>query len=57
LEKKFKKYGGVVNFKIDIKNGLVTFAMAEGKSIDKDSIQKIVKDAGFTPKEIIFPPK
>lgn len=57
LEKKFKNYDGILNLKIDLDKGLVTFTLAEGKTIDKESIQKIVKDAGFTPKEIIFPTK
>lgn len=54
LEKKLKKIDGIKDLKIDIKNGLVTFALKEGKSVDEKTIVKIVKDAGFTAKEIKF---
>lgn len=57
LEKKLKKIDGIKDLKIDIKKGLVTFTLKEGKTVDEKTIRKIVKDAGFTPKEITFPPK
>jgi len=54
LEKKLKKIDGIKDLKIDIKKGLVTFSLIEGKSVDEKTIEKIVKDAGFTAKEIKF---
>lgn len=57
LEKKFIKNESVENLKIDFDKGLVTFSLKKGKSIDEKTIKKIVKDAGFTPKEVIFPVK
>ena len=54
LEKKLKKIDGIKDLKIDIKNGLVTFSLKEGKSVDEKTLVKIVKDAGFTAKEIKF---
>lgn len=54
LEKKLKKIDGMKDLKIDIKNGLVTFSLTEGKTVDEKTIRKIVKDAGFTAKEIKF---
>jgi len=54
LEKKLMKIDGIKDMKIDIKNGLVTFSLKEGKTVDEKTIKKIVKDAGFTAKEIKF---
>ena len=54
LEKKLLKIDGMKDLEIDIDKGLVTFSLKKGKSVDEKSIRKIVKDAGFTPKEIRF---
>lgn len=36
------------------KKGMLTFSLNRGKSVSEEKIKKIVKDAGFTPKEIRF---
>lgn len=52
LEKKMLQLDGVENLKIDIEKGMVTFQVQEGKTVTDDQLRKVVKDAGFTPKEI-----
>ena len=54
LEKKLKEINGIKDLKIDIKNGVVTFSLQEGKTVEEKTIEKIVKDAGFTAKEVTF---
>jgi periplasmic mercuric ion binding protein len=54
LEKKFKEIEGVSDIEIDIKKGILSFQMTDGKKVSEELIKKQVKDAGFTPKEIIF---
>ncbi|MCH7782073.1 heavy-metal-associated domain-containing protein [candidate division KSB1 bacterium] len=54
LEKKMKKIDGILDLKIDFEKGLVTFSLKEGKSVDEKTIVKIVKESGFTAKEIKF---
>ena len=54
LEKKVKDIDGAKDIKIDIKKGLLTFSLTGRKDVDEEKIKKVVKDAGFTPKEIKF---
>ena len=54
LEKKFKEIDGASDIEIDIKKGLLTFRMEDGKTIAEDKIKDKVKQAGFTPKEVVF---
>ena len=54
LEKKLKQIDGIENLNIDLKTGLVTFNMKEGKTVTEDVINKKVKDAGYTVKEIRY---
>ena len=54
LEKKLNEIDGIIDLKIDFEKGLVTFSLEEEKTVDEKTIVKIVKDAGFTPKEVTF---
>ncbi len=54
LEKKIKDIEGAAEVNIDLKSGLLTFQMQEGKAVSEEAIRKKVKDAGFTPREISF---
>ena len=54
LEKKLKDIDGVASLKIDIDEGLVTFSVSKDKNITEEEIQKVVTQAGFTPKKIVF---
>ena len=48
LEKKLKKVPGVESVHIDINAGIVRLTADDHTEIDKKSLRKIVKNAGFT---------
>ena len=52
LEKKLKKIEGVEKLEIKINDGLVTLYYKADAKIDKESITKKVKEAGFTAREL-----
>ncbi len=54
LEKKLKNIDGVASLKIDIDQGMAILTVSENKSITEEEIRKVVKQAGFTPKKIVF---
>lgn len=57
LEKKLKTINGIDNLKILVDKGLVTFTLPAAPADTASraqTIQKIVKDAGFTPQGIVF---
>ena len=57
LEKKLNEIDGVENIYIDIEEGIVTLQMNSETVVSNEIINSKVKDAGFTPKEIIIPDK
>ena len=54
LEKKLQDIDGVSEIKIDIDQGLATVSVSEDKTVSEEEIRKVVKQAGFTPKEIVY---
>ena len=54
LEKKLKQIEGIENLNIELKTGLVTFTMKEGKTVTEEALKQKVKDAGYTVKEIKY---
>jgi len=54
LEKKLQDIDGVSEIKIDINQGLATLRVSEDKTVSEEEIRKVVKQAGFTPKEIVY---
>ncbi len=54
LEKKLSGIDGVASIKIDIDQGMAILTVSENKSITEEEIRKVVKQAGFTPKKIVF---
>ncbi|MCZ6898964.1 MAG: heavy-metal-associated domain-containing protein, partial [Bacteroidetes bacterium] len=54
LEKKLIGIDGVASIKIDIDQGMAILTVSENKSITEEEIRKVVKQAGFTPKKIVF---
>ncbi len=52
LEKKLKKLKGMENLKISINEGKVTLNIKDGFSVSKEDIEKVVEEAGFTPRSI-----
>jgi len=54
LEKKIKKIETAKDIKIELEEGELTFNVKNSHQPTKDELTSIVKDAGFTPKEIHF---
>ncbi|MBL1215181.1 MAG: heavy-metal-associated domain-containing protein [Ignavibacteriae bacterium] len=54
LEKKLNDIKGVENINIDIEEGLIILKIVEGKIISEEELREKIRDAGFTPKEIVF---
>ena len=54
LEKKLSDLDGVDSIKIDIENGMLTLIVQEDKTINEEVIKEKIKEAGFTPGEIVF---
>jgi len=54
LEKKLKKIDGVANIHIALEEGVVEMNVPTKKKPSEDDINKVVTDAGFTPREIKF---
>ena len=54
LEKKLKKVSGSENVLIAVTEGEATMSVPKHQKPTKDKLRKIVKDAGFTPREISF---
>ncbi len=52
LEKKLKKLDGAEEVNIFLNEGKATLVFKDGVSVDREEIERIVKEAGFTPKEI-----
>lgn len=54
LEKKVKKIDGATDIHIDVKNGLLTFSLENGKTVTEQKIRETVKNAGFSTKDVRF---
>ena len=57
LEKKLNDLDGVESINIDLEEGLVTMQVIDGEKISEEDIKTKIKEAGFTPKEIVFSKK
>lgn len=54
LEKKLKEIEGVETIKIDVEEGLAYLTTLTSQKPTKETLEKIVTDAGFTPSSIVF---
>lgn len=57
LEKNLKKLKGAKDVFISVEGGYTTFNVPKDKQPTEDELKKIVKDAGFTAREITFSDK
>lgn len=57
LEKKLKEEDGVKSIKIDVEEGLAYLTVLKSQKPTKETLEKIVADAGFTPSSIVFSEK
>ncbi len=53
LEKHIKAIDGTKSPVINIEQGIVTLTPADDKAVDFDAVREAVKQAGFTPREIV----
>ena len=54
LEKKLLEIDGVKSIEISIDDGVALLTLDMGIEIAEETIKKEVKDAGFTPREIVY---
>ena len=57
LEKNLKKVEGVKDVFISVEGGFATFNVPKDHQLTEDELKKIVKDAGFTAREVSFSDK
>lgn len=57
LEKKLKKIKTVSDIEIYLEEGIAVFSVSKNQKPTKDTLKKIVTDAGFTPSGIVFSEK
>ncbi len=57
LEKKIKKIDGASDLFIEINEGYITFSVPDWKKPDEAALKKLVKEAGFTARDITFSKK
>ena len=57
LEKKLNDLDGVDSIFIDFEEGLVLMQVTDSENISEEEIRTKIEEAGFTPKEIVFPGK
>lgn len=57
LEKRLGQIEGVAHVRIEMKAGEAIITLKKGAQISEQVLRQAVEEAGFTPREIIFPPK
>jgi len=57
LEKKLNELDGVDSIFIDFEEGLVVMQVTDSENISEEEIRVKIEEAGFTPREIVFPKK
>lgn len=57
LEKKLGQIDGLAGVTMDLKGGKATVVLKKGAKVSEQALRQAVEEAGFTPREIIFPPK
>lgn len=55
LEKKLGQIEGVAGVTMDLKGGTATVTFKKGSTVSEQALRQAVEEAGFTPREIIFP--
>jgi len=57
LEKKIKKLDGAKDLFIEINEGYITFSVPTSKKPEEEALLKVVKEAGFTARDITYSAK
>jgi len=55
LEKRLGKIKGVNDVKLEMKEGKVIVTLDKGASVSEEALREAVDQAGFTPREIMYP--
>ena len=55
LEKRLGQIEGVNDVKLEMKEGKVIVTLEEDATVSKEALRKAVDEAGFTPREIMYP--
>ncbi len=55
LEKRLGRIDGVANVRIEMKAGEAIVTLKKGATVSEQALRQAVEEAGFTPREIIFP--
>ncbi len=56
LEKRLGRIEGVAKVRIEMKAGKAIITLKEGAAVSERALRQAVEEAGFTPREITFPP-
>ena len=55
LEKRLGHLEGVADVRLEMKAGKVIVTLQKGATVSEQALRQAVEEAGFTPREIIFP--
>ena len=55
LEKRLGRIEGVASVRLEMKDGEVVVTLKKGAKVSEQKLRQAVEEAGFTPREIIFP--
>ena len=56
LEKRLGHLEGVADVRLEMKAGKVIVTLQKGATVSEQALRQAVEEAGFTPREISFPP-
>ena len=56
LEKRLGHLEGVADVRLEMKAGKVIVTLQKGATVSEQALRQAVEEAGFTPREITFPP-
>lgn len=57
LEKRLGRLDGVAHVRIEMKAGEAIVTVKKGATVSEQALRQAVEEAGFTPREIIYPTK
>ncbi len=56
LEKRLGHLEGVADVRLEMKAGKVIVTLQKGATVSEQALRQAVEEAGFTPREVSFPP-
>lgn len=55
LEKRIGRLDGVADVRLEMKEGKVIVTLEQGATVSEEALRQAVDEAGFTPREIVYP--